>query len=371
MNRKLLCLATVGLAAAAACSDSSMTAPSTPDPALELSRGASERDNRITVMTQNMYVGADVDAVIGALASPDPNDDFPTLLGAIQTLSLTDYPSRAKAFAKEIDRERPDIVGLQEVSVIDLDLTGLGLPVVIHLDFLGTLQAELAARGLHYTVAAQVKNITAAPLPGIQLLDYDAMLVNTERVTVTSAQGRNFTLNLGTVAPGIDLKRGWVSAEVVIGGRRYSVASSHLESGDAAGLAGLRAAQAQELAVSFPTDRPNLLMGDLNDVPDSPMYQVLAGAGLDDVWKTLRPGQAGFTCCEVADLSNAAPQLVQRLDYVWVRWNTRQDKVKGEITRIGAEPADRIAGPSFKIWPSDHAGLVAVLKSPAKAERDR
>ena len=29
----------------------------------------------ITVMTRNMYVGAEVDAVIGALVTPDPADD--------------------------------------------------------------------------------------------------------------------------------------------------------------------------------------------------------------------------------------------------------------------------------------------------------
>ncbi len=38
----------------------------------------------VGVMTQNMYVGADLDVVIAALASPDPNDDVPALLGAIQ-----------------------------------------------------------------------------------------------------------------------------------------------------------------------------------------------------------------------------------------------------------------------------------------------
>ena len=37
-------------------------------------------------MTWNMYVGADVDAVIAALLSPDPSDDQPALLAAIGTL---------------------------------------------------------------------------------------------------------------------------------------------------------------------------------------------------------------------------------------------------------------------------------------------
>lgn len=356
MNRAFRLLTLLGLTAAAACSDSTITAPTAPAPDLAL---GSDTPGGVSVMSQNMYVGADVDAVIGALATPDPNDDLPALLGAIQTLSLTDYPSRAKAFARTIDHERPNIVGLQEVSVIDIDLTALGLPVVIHLDFLETLKAELAARGLHYVVAGQVKNITASPFPGISLVDYDAMLVDANHVTISSALGRNFSNNLGAVAPGIDLKRGWVSAELIIRGKAISVSSTHLESGNAPGLAQLRAAQAQELMAAFPTDRPNVLLGDLNDAPGSPMYQVLDHGKFADVWRALHPGEPGFTCCEVADLSNQRPALVQRLDYVWARLGGR---TIGEIKRIGAEQADRIAGPAFKIWPSDHAGLVAMLR---------
>lgn len=361
MNRPFRLLMLLGLAAAAACSDSTLTAPDKTASPPDLSLDKKNEDGvQVSVMTQNMYVGADVDAVIGALATPDPSDDIPTLLGAIQTLGLTDFPSRAKAFAAAIQRERPHVVGLQEVSVIDIDLTALGLPVVIHLDFLQTLKSELAARGLHYTVAATVKNIVAAPLPGIQLIDYDALLVDADRVTVRAAQGRNYQNNLGAVAPGIDLKRGWVSADLTIAGKDVSVASTHLESGSAAGLAQLRAAQAQELVASFSRDRSAIVLGDLNDGPESPMHDVLARAGFADVWKTLRPGLSGFTCCELADLSNDKPVLDRRFDYVWTRGRSN---LKGEIKRIGAEPLDKILGPAFKIWPSDHAGLVAALKN--------
>src|SRR6185295_2830538 len=176
------------LAGTAACADSPGTALSTAEPTLETGadQGSAGRGHAIAVMTQNMYVGADLDAVIGALVSPDPADDFPALLGGIQTLGRTDYPSRARAFAQTIARERPMFVGLQEVSVIDIDLTAFGVPAVIHLDFLVTLTAELAARGLSYTVAAKVQNITAEPVPGIKLVDYDVLLVDTTRVSVSN-----------------------------------------------------------------------------------------------------------------------------------------------------------------------------------------
>src|SRR2546422_11378666 len=51
----------------------------------------------ITVMTQNLYVGSNVDLVIQALATPDPDDDFAALLVAIETVGKTAFPARAEA----------------------------------------------------------------------------------------------------------------------------------------------------------------------------------------------------------------------------------------------------------------------------------
>jgi hypothetical protein len=347
------------VAVVAACADPAPTAPvANLSPTFSSAAGA----RAVTVMTQNLYIGADVDRVIGALASPDPNDDVPALLFAIQTLAETDYPARAEAVADAIARGRPHVVGLQEVSVIDIDLTALGLPVVVHLDFLAILQAKLAARGLHYDLAAQVANITAMPLPGISLVDHDAMLVDADRVTVGSAGGQNFAFNVGVVAPGVELKRGWVFARVTIDGEPYTFVSLHAEA-DLAGahLDGLRALQIGEVVGTVGGDARVVMMGDFNDVPGSSMHQVMTGAGFSDVWAALRPGVIGFTCCHAANLSDHVADFSQRIDYVFSRSNTGPDK-KGWIDLFGDVPADRLAGPAHPIWPSDHAGVTATLR---------
>lgn len=356
MKTQLRILAAAVAALAAACSDGP-TGVAALRRAAEPDAGAAAA---VTVMTQNMYVGADLDVVIAALASPDPNDDFPALLGAIQTLGRTDYPARANAMADAIARTRPHVVGLQEVSVIHVDLTALGLPVVIDQDFLAILQSDLAARGLHYVVAARVHNLTAAPVPGISLDDYDAMLVDADRVNVVAASGQTYTANVGVVAPGIDLKSGWVMARVTIAGAPYVFASTHLASGTVPGFAELRGLQAAELAASLPDGVPAFVMGDLNDHAGSPMYRTLTGAGFTDTWSALRPGTDGFTCCEVADLSNQVPTLVERIDFVLARGVG----VLGRIDRVGEVPADRVAGAAGPVWPSDHAGLVLNLLAP-------
>jgi hypothetical protein len=79
----------------------------------------------VKVLTPNLYVGTDVDAVIGALRTPDPGDDLPTLLAAIDILRRTDFSSRVSAIAGEIIHARPHDVGLQEVSQVDLVLPTL------------------------------------------------------------------------------------------------------------------------------------------------------------------------------------------------------------------------------------------------------
>jgi len=336
---------------AVACVDS-VPAPTAPPRALE-----SVQAQGLVTMTQNMYVGADLDAVIAALVSPDTSDDFPALLNGIQTLEVTDYPARAGAMAAEIARARPDVVGLQEVSKLDITIPGL---VDLHIDFLPLLLDSLAARGAHYVAAASVLNIVATPVPGIELHDYDVMLVNPDRVTVTGATGANYANNIGVVAPGVELKRGYVMVQANVAGRTITFASTHLESGDSPGLPDLRAAQAAELAGALPAGVPAYVMGDFNDVPGSPAYQVMQGAGLIDTWGSLKPHQLGFTCCETPDLGTQTPVFNQRIDYVWTSLPVSNGTAS--VGRVGDRPGDQVAGPVHPVWPSDHAGLVFELR---------
>lgn len=349
----------------AACTDVSVLGPAHYEINDPVFSSTGSKAHKVTVMNWNIYIGADVDAVIAALASPDPSDDLPTLLTAIQTLQETDVLARMQAVAREIARARPHVVGLQEVSELDIDLTGLGLPVDIHVDFLPILLAALAVEGVNYTVAAIVTNIDATPLPGVRVVDHDVLLVDADRVTVNSTVEQNFTNNIGVVAPGVALIRGWVSITATIDGESFTFANTHLESGQGAALSALRAAQATELVTALGAASPAILMGDLNDLPGSLMHQVISGAGFTDVWGSFHPGAQGLTCCHLPDLSNQIQDFDQRIDYVFARGVGHPIKgVMGQLKRLGEVPADRLSGPAHRIWPSDHAGLVTDLLAP-------
>ena len=361
MSARSLVLTLLGGSLLAACNpDLDITLGPSSDslPAWTISDGP-----HLAVMSRNMYIGANVDQVIAALASPDPADDFPALLHAISVFTETDFPSRARALADEIARARPHVVGLQEVTRLDIDLTGFGLPFVIHQDFISVLLDELRHRGLRYEVVALNASIQAAPLPGLSLVDHDALLIDAKRVAASGIVKQNFALNIGVVAPGVEIKRGWVAADVLVEGTAYRIVNTHLESGNTPGIDQLRAAQSLEL-VSVLGASPAILLGDFNDLAGSVMYQVLAGAGFNDVWSAIRPSQPGLTCCHFANLANERPVFSQRIDYVFARGVGPLVDGKASISLIGADRRDRIAGPAHALWPSDHAGLVARFQVP-------
>lgn len=323
----------------------------------------------VTVMTRNAYVGADVDAVIAALATPDPNDDLAVLTEAINTLGATDFPARAEAFADEIAAARPDVVSFAEISVIDVDLTPLGMNVDFTLEFLPIIEAALAARGLDYEVGAQVKNIDVSVAGLVRLVDYDVVFYNADRVQWTTVRAENFSNNIPPelLPPGLVLKRGWIWGRVTVEGYTINVVATHPESGGDGDptnpLSDLRAGQAFEIVSALEGVSPLVLMGDLNDQPGSPLYDVLAGAAFTDLWVALNPDQTGNTCCNDYSLANATAAFSKRIDYVFVRGTTEPGDgyPASSMVLVGNDPADRVDGPAYPIWPSDHAGLVATM----------
>ncbi len=351
-------------ASLAACSSPDSTGPSpTPDePSLRREEG---RPATVSVMTRNMYIGADVDAVIAAIAAGDPAAAFAALGTAIQTLAATDFPTRARGFAEEIGRRRPDVVGLQEVSKIDITLPG-DPAIDIHLDFLPTLLHELEIRHLPYAVARRNHNFSVAPYGGaVSVSDDDVILINTSRVTVLGTLGKVFNVNMPPVG-GLAIQRGWVGVDAAIGGQRYSIVSTHPESGSNPGLALIRAAQLDEIVTALASAPRAIVIGDLNDGRGSPMYQVLQGGGFTDAWPALRPGVEGLTCCNAPDLSNPSPAFTQTLDYVFAKGlGNGTPGLQGSIELVGIRPWERLQGPAFPIWPSDHAGVWAQLLMPA------
>lgn len=317
---------------------------------------------RITVYNQNVYPGADVDAVIAALADNDASNDLPALLTAIGELQSNDAAARAGGVADQIAKFHPDVVGLNEITEINVDLSLLGGPSVQQ-DFLALLQGALQDRGLDYEVASTVQDIVATPVPFVSYVDYDVVLVNPDRVIVNDEFGQTFSVNVGVVAPGVELKRGRTGIDAEIGGLTVTILTAHPEPGETAPFTTVRAAQAAELVQSLGNTSPVIMLGDYNDVPGSPMYDIITGAGFTDLWAALHPGARGFTAADAYDPTDL--ELIKRIDYIWVRgFETRARDALGTIRLVNDQPSDRAQAPGGKIYVSDHAGVVATILLP-------
>lgn len=351
-------------------------------PTADASRASAVRASparNLSVLTWNMYVGTDVDAALGALLTADPSDDFPAIQSALATLEATDVSARAAAIADQVARFRPHVLGFEEVSAFDVDLSPVG-GSVFSVDYLPVLLAALAARGLHYQVVSDggsdvigpgIDVSLSGPFGSIAVRDHDVLMVDSDRVDVLGASAQLYAAQLADAVPpgflpsGVALVRGWVQARIEVDGTEYTVADTHMESDlGATSFDGLRALQAAQLAGVLASADRVLLMGDLNGRPGSQMYGVLTNAGFTDAWRALRPGADGFTCCHLPDLSDRVGELDHRIDYVFTRGLGRSGPgLQGRIDRLGEVPSDRVEGPSYRIWPSDHAGLVASLLS--------
>ncbi len=337
--------------------------------------GKEKEEPGIRVMTWNVYVGADINAI---LEETDPTLIPVRVAEAWAAVQNTNFAARARALASEIVRERPHLVGLQEISTISIQSPGDYLTGNLDeadeevLNFLDLLRSELQEQGAGYNTVAITDgfNIELPMLvepdslwyDDIRIQDHDVLLAR-DGVQVGNTEENYFEANL-EVSIGdsiVIVQRGWVSASVMIKGNEIYVVSAHLETSE--NSAAVQDSQAAELIEALSTvQQPIVLMGDFNSDADgstTPVYGNLLAAGFVDAWLEMDGKGAGFTCCQLSDLTNTASMLDRRIDYILLSRGSGYEVLN--ITLAGADPEDRtLSG----LWPSDHAGLSARIHLP-------
>jgi endonuclease/exonuclease/phosphatase family metal-dependent hydrolase len=306
----------------------------------------------LRVATYNLYLGADLARLFDAT---DPADLADRVAELRDQLAATRSEERARAFAGVLARESPDLVGLQEVSRWTSGAAGAEEQVLV--DTLPVLLAELDRLGCPYDAHA-VAPAFGGSLPVSQtrvmrLSGATAVLVRRGGPVVVRAE-RSGTfaarLEVRTPVPGVvfPVVRGWSAVDLRLrgDGRSLRFLTTHTEAYDA----GVRDAQRDELLAleAGAGDVPVVLVGDLNARPE----EVGLPPGWTDAWDA--GTGPGHTCGRSADLLDGAGALGERIDYVWLRGvGVRAARV------VGDAPGDRTGPP--RLWPSDHAGVVADL----------
>jgi hypothetical protein len=354
----------------------------------------------LKVMTQNLYVGADLFQIIDG----EP-DEVPFIAAQIfSDVQATNFWERAEAIADQVAEQQPHLIGLQEVSLVrtqcPADLVYPPNATDVHLDYLQVLMNALAARGLNYEIAATVTDTDveipvanlgllgtcAAPLFDARLTDRDVTLKRSD-VEVTFAYSNNYlaSLPVPTAAGPLVFKRGYNIVDIVVNKRSYRFVSTHLEVNDNPFSTFFQYVQADELTQILEglsimeSDEVLVVVGDFNSDPGDGLvvgcllppnfdtlgwcptsHTIMAGSGYIDAW-TERNGAPddGYTCCQDPLLMNDQSQLDRRFDYVWIHEPFTGAEgptfLQGvHATTVGDELDDRTAS---WLWPSDHAGV--------------
>jgi hypothetical protein len=329
-------------------------------------------DRVVTVMSRNVYHG--VNAEIFAVATATSFLDLLVKVGAVYNGYLArNFHERAAALAVEIDRARPELIGLQEAILVRRQSPpdGPATPATsVVLDYVEILLDALAARGLHYEVVAQSVGLDAE-LPSalgfdVRHTDREVILARADLTTadlkLSNAQAGTFTVNCtlpGGVTGPIVIRRGWVSIDAKVRGKTFRFISTHLDGDCLPFTSAIQQAQAAEiLAGPGATDLPVIFVGDLNSRNDGTgvTYNDVLAAGFVDA--AVVAGLASLpTCCQASDLLNPVSSADVTIDLVLFRGAF--EVLGAEV--VGYDPGDRT--PSG-LWASDHAGVVGRLRLP-------
>jgi endonuclease/exonuclease/phosphatase family metal-dependent hydrolase len=338
---------------------------------------------KITVMTRNLFLGADLGPAIEAGSIPEAIDGAGEIWNEFQS---TKFQERAVPLAREIERAKPDLVGLQEVALWRQQIPSDGgapplspLPdatpaTTVVQDFLAILMQHLKRYEIVVTqdefagelpVDVDGSDATGTgPLAGFGA-DFDASL--TMRDVILVRKGSKVKLgatakahfvtryepNVGGIVIPVD--RGWVSVEAKVGSSRFRFVNTHFE---AFGDTRIREAQAFELAAGpLNTSKQVVLVGDLNsgvarhNEPERPgddlAFRALEAFGMTD-------NGAVQSCC-YSDLTDATQVFDHTVDHVLTKpgLRTRYAYVTGNDARERTPSG---------LWPSDHGGVVSRIQ---------
>jgi hypothetical protein len=347
---------------------------------LRMLRHLGENPNSVLVMTRNIYVGGNVDRVI---EETDPNQVPLRVLETFAEVMSTDFNYRAQALADEIEQAQPHLIGIQEISLIryqspgDFFVDPLPNATYVVWDYLDILMQALEDRELDYEVAGIIQNadvelpmivsfIPPYAFDDVRLTDFDVVLVRKD-VAIDNVVEKNYAAMINF--PPIIIPRGYVALDATVGHKTYRFVNTHLEPF----IPAVQALQAAELMGDLASETlPIILVGDLNtQAPDGATYQTLLFNGFVDAWteNQVRPKIPGYTSGFDSDLRNETVDLDERIDLIMVKnhWVANGLPNIGPVFAyvVGDELGDRVFfPPDDLIWPSDHAGVVALLHIP-------
>jgi len=319
----------------------------------------------ITALTYNMFYGIATDIVPQSTSAANLSGSISAVVGGV---TLTDFACRLEGAAQLIAAEQPDVIALQEAVLVayahELDDRSRDRVIV---DFLDTLVRAIERQsGVRYQALARDNAVVEGALPsvgGARLIDRGAILVH-PRLGPAALAG---SLTYATLEPASELVtngvgsvvRGALHVQVAFSDGALDVYSTHLQSSGTSSPSapGVRLAQAQELADWIDQTRAPgglvLVLGDLNDVPGSPMYTTFVPP-LTDTYGSA--GELpGLTAYQDQSLSAPTDTASVRIDYVLSSSPSVVESHRAFTSMVGP----------CNLWVSDHFGVQSTVRTAA------
>jgi len=343
------------------------------------SQGLTDTGKRdIDVATVNLYIGADFSPVL-SLDPSDPNYTSKLLTGVATIYGVirqSQFQTRADALARQIVRRGPDLIAVQEVTLLrrqspgDSAFGGRVPATEVDLDYLSILMEALRRQGGHYKVVSEIQDVDVelplvtgpATIDDIRLTDRDVILARTDlppgHLTTFNPMAGNFDARL-PLPIGVTVLRGWCSIDVQVRGRQLRFINSHLEDQLPAPLPNIQLGQAAELLLGpAHTTLPVILAGDFNSDAygnySPATYSLLTSQGaFSDLWNVAGGRSLGLTWGHDTFLADPAVPFALRLDIIFFRGD--------RLEATDAVVDDPIIGTAPPLWFSDHGALFGTI----------
>jgi endonuclease/exonuclease/phosphatase family metal-dependent hydrolase len=243
----------------------------------------------VTVMSRNIYLGADVGVALELIPNMPAAAQF-----MWDQVKATDFSKRSALFVEEINRESPDVIGLQEATIWYCKAHFWSSKTEVF-NFTAELLKALDGRYViaeHQGKQAFNPGYSIGPIPflttvtdpdtfqplfgsnkascGFQI--GDALLVKSDRAADVLAVGNTEYEAIYKVVPTLmEIHRGYTWADIRIGSTTTRFVTTHLESLFSENELPTAALQAEQLIADLgKTKAPVIVMGDFNSDPRDP-----------------------------------------------------------------------------------------------------
>ena len=243
----------------------------------------------LTVMSRNIYLGADVGVALELIPNMPAAAQF-----MWDQVKATDFSKRSALFVEEINRESPDVIGLQEATIWYCKAHFWSSKTEVF-NFTDELLKALDGRYViaeHQGKQAFNPGYSIGPIPFLTTVNDpdtfqplfgsnkascgfqigDALLVKSDRAADVLAVGNTEYEAIYKVVPTLmEIRRGYTWADIRIGSTTTRFVTTHLESLFSENEVPTAALQAEQLITDLrKTKAPVIVMGDFNSDPRDP-----------------------------------------------------------------------------------------------------